>query len=348
MTSAPTNRRHRAALVLAGAGAAIGAGIALQARRTRVRVLADPAGEALAAPLDGRRIEVAGRDGTRLNVRAFGPEDAPTIVLGHGWTCALRFWTLQIQDLARDHRVIGWDLRGHGDSESPVNRDYTIETLADDLEAVLAGGLRDGERAVVAGHSLGGMALVAWAGRNPDAVGKRLAAAALLNTGVGGLMAESLVIRSPARLEYTRDLAMRALLSAAAPMPPIPNPITHEVVRYVALSRNASPAVVEFSERMVLECGPEARTGVGMTLTKLDLYEHVAQLTAPTTVVAGELDRLTPPIHSRRLEDALPDATYVELPGVGHMAPLESPAEINGILRDLVGTHLVRPSEVAA
>jgi pimeloyl-ACP methyl ester carboxylesterase len=85
-----------------------------------------------------------------------------------------------------------------------------------------------------------------------------------------------------------------------------------------------------------------------MTLSKLDLYEHVAQLTVPTTVVGGELDRLTPPVHSRHLVEALPDATYVELPGVGHMAPLESSAEINGLIRDLVAAHLRQPAEASA
>lgn len=348
MTKPVANRRLSTVAALAGGGIALGAGIALRARRNRARALADPAREALAAPLDGRPIEASGADGTRLNVRAFGPDDAPTVVLGHGWTCALRFWTQQIQDLARDHRVVAWDLRGHGDSASPANGDYTIETLADDLDAVLAASLRDSERAVVAGHSLGGMTLVAWAGRNPEAVAERLAAAALLNTGVGGFIAESLVIRSPAALEYTRDLVGRALLSTAAPLPPIPNPITHEVIRYVALSRNASPAVVEFCERMVLDCGPEARAGCGMTLTKLDLYEHVAKLTAPTTIIAGELDRLTPPVHSRRLVEALPDASYLELAGVGHMAPLESPVEVNDVIRDLVAAHLERRAEVTA
>jgi pimeloyl-ACP methyl ester carboxylesterase len=138
------------------------------------------------------------------------------------------------------------------------------------------------------------------------------------------------------------------MLSAAGPLPPVPNPITHTVIRYVALSHDASPATVEFTERMVLESAPEVRAAVGMTLSRLDLYEHVAQLTAPTAVVAGEHDRLTPPIHSRRLVEALPNASYAELPGVGHMAPLESPADVNGAIRDLATAHLARPSEVAA
>jgi hypothetical protein len=77
------------------------------------RVRRDPEYERVNAQPNGRELQVTAADGTELHVELFGPEAAPTIVLVHGWTCALRFSTYQIQELPPEFRVVAWDLRGH-------------------------------------------------------------------------------------------------------------------------------------------------------------------------------------------------------------------------------------------
>jgi pimeloyl-ACP methyl ester carboxylesterase len=327
------------------AGAAAASSLRSRARRIRELVRADPAHALLSAPLDGRPLAVESADGARIHAEVFGPDDAPTIVLGHGWVEAIRFWTYQIQDLSRDHRVVAWDLRGHGRSPEPANADYSIEALAADFDAVLDAALRDGERAVVAGHSLGGMTIVCWAGLDHTTPSEQIAAAALVNTGIEGLIAEALVIRTPGALERLTDLVGRTVLSAPGALPPRSNPISYEAMRYVTLGPDAGPATIAFCEELVLACGPEARAGCGATLSKLDLVESVAGLDVRTLVVAGGRDRLTPPIHSRRLVEALPDGTYVELDRIAHMAPVEAPQRVSDSLRTLAAEHLARGSE---
>ena len=259
------------------------------------------------------------------------------MVLVHGWTCALRFWTYQLRALAGELRLVAFDLRGHGASEGPSSGDYSTEAFADDLEAVLASCVPDGRRAVLAGHSLGGMTIVAWAGRHPQAVARRASAAALVNTGVGDLISNALVVRLPAGMDRIRGVAARVALAAPAPLPPQPTPLSHRLVRYMALSPSASPAQVAFTEGMVLETRAQARARTGASLSRLDLQHAVESLTVPTLVLAGERDRLTPPVHARRLADALPEPVdLVELPNVGHMAPLEAHEEVAAALRRLV------------
>ena len=321
----------------------VGASAWLRARGREIRdqVLADPAGDALGAlPEGGRELTVTSEDGTRIHAEVFGPDDAPAVILGHGWMEASRFWIHQVRELSRDHRVVVWDLRGHGQSAEPANRDYSIEALTDDLDAVLEAALQPGEKAIVAGHSLGGMTIVSWAGLNSDRVRERLGAAALVNTGVGGLIAESLVIRTPGVLEKTRDLVGTTLLSAPGRLPSRSSPISFEAVRYITLGRDVSPATVAFCEELLLSCGPDARAGCGATLSKLDLVDSVASLDAPTLVIAGERDRLTPRIHSQRLVDALPDGEYLEVPGIAHMGPVEAPEKVSAALRALAAKHL--------
>jgi pimeloyl-ACP methyl ester carboxylesterase len=337
--------RSTKALILGGAalGASAGA-LALRtaARRNRSRVEADPAHARLTAELDGRSVDVAAPDGTALHAEVFGPEDAPTIVLTHGWTCALGFWTLQIQELSRDYRVVGWDLRGHGRSAEPVERDYSIETFAGDLETVLAATVPDGERVVLAGHSMGAMTIVAWADAHREELNNRVAAVALLNTGMGGLLAESLVLRTPPSLRMLEDVVGKLILTAPGPLPQRPGPLTNAAVSYMALGPDASPAEIEFCERLVLACGPGVRAGAGSTLSRLDLTHAVANVDVPAVVVAGERDRLTPPVHAHRMVETLPGPKrYLELAGSGHMSPIEFPYEVTDVLRELLEEHLV-------
>jgi pimeloyl-ACP methyl ester carboxylesterase len=299
-------------------------------------VAADPVKGRLDAPLGVRPRTVTSADGTELDVREHGPDAAPTLVLVHGWTCAQRFWTLQVQALAAELRVVTYDLRGHGRSGPAAGGDYTMPAHAADLDAVLRAVTRDGERAVVAGHSLGAMTLVAWAGEHAGEVGDRLHAAALVNTGMGDLISESLVLRAPTPLTALTVVAGRAMFTFPTSIPG-PTPLSFRAVRYVALSPAASPAAVAFCERLVLDCPTDVRAAVGGTLTELDLYAAVTSLTVPAVVLAGERDRLTPPRHAERLAETLPElAEHVVLPGSGHMSPVSDPDAVTRVLRALV------------
>src|SRR5689334_15241126 len=134
----------------------------------------------------GRVVPVRSEDGIRLHAEVFGPDDGYPIVLAHGITCALRVWAYQIADLSTDYRVIAFDHRGHGKSAVPPRHHrYSLDLLAADLDAVLAATLSPGERAVIAGHSMGGIAITSWADRFPDRVSERADAVALINTTTG-------------------------------------------------------------------------------------------------------------------------------------------------------------------
>jgi len=56
-------------------------------------------------------------------------------------------------ELSREFRIVAYDLRGHGQSAPAAGGDYSLQRFGEDLDAVLAGGVPDGQRAVVAGHS---------------------------------------------------------------------------------------------------------------------------------------------------------------------------------------------------
>jgi len=325
-----------------GGAAALTAGWIAAQRADQAAVEADPRARELFAPFGGERSVVRAADGTALWVRSFGPVDAPALIFVHGWTCAAEFWKLQLAALQGERRLIAFDLRGHGQSERPRDRNYTIETFAQDLDSVMEACVPEGQRAMLIGHSLGAMTIVAWAGANPEKVDSRVASAVLLNTGVGDLISESLVVAGlPKRFAGFERLAGEAVLRARAPIPTFTGPIASRVIRYAVMSPDSSPAQVAFCEQLVLSCPADVRSAVGGTLSELDLREALADLRAPTLVIAGELDRLTPPIHAHQMAEHLPDVLdVIEIPRSGHMSPVEFPERVNHLLAELAGAPL--------
>ncbi|MBF6333800.1 alpha/beta fold hydrolase [Nocardia transvalensis] len=289
-------------------------------------------------------VPVVTADGTRLRVHAYGPADGDVIVLVHGWTCCLEYWNPQINAFSGEYRVIAYDQRGHGESElgiSPV----TPDLLADDLSAVLAATLRPGQRAVLVGHSLGGMTVQAWAGRYPKEVTQRAAAVVLTNSAPHGLIAETTVVplfnRGLVALPY---LLGKLGLGAPIVFPPI-GPVKW-VFRRQILSLAATGDITDFALAIVRSCPARVRAKFGILLADLDLGRSAVNLTVPTTLIAGSKDDMTPVVHSRRIAEMLREAgSFVKLVVLptGHLGNVEAFGEFNAELAQvLAATYTAR------
>ncbi|MFE1444499.1 alpha/beta fold hydrolase [Streptomyces sp. NPDC058739] len=286
-----------------------------------------------APPVPARTLTAVSADGARLHVEVHGPEKAPVVVLAHGWTCSTAFWAAQIRDLSADHRVIAYDQRGHG--RSPSSPACSTETLADDLEAVLLATLAPGEKAVVAGHSMGGMTVMAASAR--PAFRAHAAAVLLCSTGSSRLVAESTVV--PFRAGRLRTWLTGRILGSSAPLGPV-TPLARRVLKYATMGAGSAPHMVEACARIVHACPRRARHAWGKVLSALDLDHGVRELRVPTAVIAGTADRLTPPVHARSLAAELPLCVgLTELPGLGHMTPVEAPEAVSSRIRSLVTTY---------
>lgn len=287
-----------------------------------------------APPAPARELTATSADGARLHVEIHGPDTAPAVVLSHGWTCSTAFWAAQIRALSADHRVIAYDQRGHG--RSPASPACSTDVLADDLEAVLAAALAPGERAVIAGHSMGGMTVMAAAER---AVFREHAAAVLLcSTGSSGLVAASTVL--PLRPGRVRTWLTGKILASRAPLGPV-TPLARRILKYATMGPGSAPGMVDACARVVHSCPRLVRHAWAGVLRLLDLDHGVRELRVPAVVVVGTADRLTPPVKARAVADALPECLgLTELTGIGHMSPVEAPEVISGTIRELVDTYV--------
>jgi pimeloyl-ACP methyl ester carboxylesterase len=281
-----------------------------------------------------------------LHTEVSGPDNGYPIVLAHGITCAIRAWSYQIAELAREHRVIAFDHRGHGRSGIPRRGGYSLGHLAADVDAVLDATLAPGERAVIAGHSMGGMAIAAWSDRYRHKVKSRADAVALINTTTGDLLREVRLLAVPAPLAAVRVLGGRALIGTfgSFAVPPLVGTVTREMISMLAVGADADRAVGALINELFAATSPAGRGGCGAALAGSLGRKHInlAGLTVPTLVIGSQRDRLTPLVQSQRIAAALPNsAGLVVLPG-GHCSMLERPMEVNRELRALAESVSLR------
>ncbi|MGW0245832.1 alpha/beta fold hydrolase [Nocardia goodfellowii] len=281
-------------------------------------------------------VPVTTRDGARLRVHSYGPKNAPAIVLVHGWTCAIEYWNAQINAFAGEYRVIAYDQRGHGASEFGSS-ELSMDLLADDLAAVLDATLGADERAVLVGHSLGGMTLQAWAGRYPEQVPARARAVLLTNTAAAHLIFETTVVplfNRPARLLKLKVplpfLLGRYGLGCPIVFPPIA-PVKWLFARQI-MSTAAEGDLLDFSLNIVRSCPALVRARFGFLLAEMDLGESARKLVVPTTIVAGSFDDMTPVAHAEHIAEMLRQTgSFVRMTVLptGHLGNTEAYEQFN-------------------
>lgn len=283
-------------------------------------------------------------DGLRLHVEVTGGDDADvTAVLAHGWTQSAATWRYQARDLpgaVRPRvRLVRYDHRGHGRSDGTAEGDATVENLARDLGQVIDAVAPEGPL-VLAGHSMGGMAMMALAEQRPRLFAQRVVGAMFVSTSGGRLDRVTLGLPRPMgarlRTRLPRLLAVRARMLSRRTRRRPPT-VESQVVRRFLLGRPMRLA----DHRVVLDdlvaTPADSMCGFFTDLMRHDRRAALSALeTVPTRILVGESDRITAPSHARRLADAMPWAELSVLPGAGHMLPLERDRAVTQTLAQLV------------
>ena len=282
-------------------------------------------------------------DGVALHAEVHGPADATaTVVLLHGYVLSRRLWDQQVAaltDARPDLRVVAYDHRGHGDSGRSPSEGATIAQLGRDLRRVVEQVAPDGP-VVLAGHSMGGMTIMALLEQDPGLLDGRLAGVGLVATSSAGL--DALTLGAPdalalrIRAVLPRVIAQGARLEASG-RDPLPMPY----LRPLLFGRGAARADVR---RTVAEVKGTSLRTLGDFLPTFMEHRRTAALSAlagvPVVVLCGDRDRLTPLSHSKAIAQALPHAEFHVYPGAGHMLQLERAGEVSRRLVALTATAL--------
>jgi pimeloyl-ACP methyl ester carboxylesterase len=238
------------------------------------------------------------------------------LVLVHGLADDHRAWRKTIPGLALDHRVILYDLRGHG--ESGVGRpDGTLAQLSADLIALMdAISLSS---ATIAGFSLGGTIAMRAALDHPQ----RVAGLALVSTSSRVGAAAQAWYQARSDLARAGGAELRATLDRD----------TEDVYR-----RQPAEIADGIMIRRQSTADPGGYANACRAMSRLHdepLDPELPQISAPTVVLTGEDDQHCPPRAAQIIASGIPGSSLHILAATGHAAPVERPLDVVAAIRHL-------------
>lgn len=254
-----------------------------------------------------------------------GPADGEPLVLVHGWDCSAYWWHHIVEPLAAaGYRVICYDLKGHGFSDSDPQRGYTVAGFSADLLGLTAA-LGLGPQHVAA-FSLGAFVALHYADAHPEQV-------------------RSLAFFNFSLIPYSR--------AASAVIPALLDTVFNRVLRPIerrglwwipyiyaltVLARNTAPVSdVKLATLSLRCCDPEAVRVSAAELARREVLEAVpaqmGRVRQQALLVAGAGDPIMRPQGGRRLMELAPGGQYLEVPRCGHLILFELPEQVAQILR---------------
>jgi 3-oxoadipate enol-lactonase len=267
------------------------------------------------------------RDGRFSYEAAGGPRLTPLVFL-HGIGGAARAWRGQLEFFGERYHAIAWDMPGYGGS-TPLPS-VSIAAISDALQGFLEEiGAR---RPVLVGHSIGGMIVQQWLVKHPhDAVAVVLAQTSPAFGKADGDWQKSFVEARLGPLDRGETMASLAPVLVRELIGDDPDASGMDV------ARECMASVPETSYRASM-----------LALLGFDQRKALANISVPTLVLSGSMDRNAPATMMAKMATFIPSASYVELEGVGHLANLERPKAFNTALDRFLHAHVTSSREAMA
>jgi 3-oxoadipate enol-lactonase len=236
-----------------------------------------------------------------------------TIVFAHSLLCNLEMWEKQIEHFSSKYRCIAFDFRGQGKSET-TESGYDMDTLTEDAKELIEQ-LEAGPCHFV-GLSMGGFVGLRLASRYPELV-KSLT---LIDTSMQAEDKKNLPKYRMLRL-VAKLLGLKVVVGNVLPIM-----FSHSFLK--------DPSKAAIREKWTNEILNGDKKGIlnavlGVTKRKGMAEEEVEKIKAPTLILVGEKDVATPLHKSEKIQQHIPHADLVTIPGVGHLANYEKPGEVN-------------------
>lgn len=247
-----------------------------------------------------------------------GKEGAPVVVLSHSLGSSRAMWDPQIEELESQYRVLRYDTRGHGSTDSPAGQ-YTLDMLGDDAIGLLeALGM---DRVHWVGLSMGGMIGQRIALNNAE----RLRSLVLCDTA--SIVSEEARGTWQDRIDLVREKGMHALVQ----------PTLERWFTPSYLSKN--PPEVELIRKQFLATPVSGYIGCGEAIRRLNYLGRLSEIKAPTLIIVGEDDPGTPVAASEAMHERIPDSKLVLLASAAHLSNVEQPEAFSKALLAFLQEH---------
>jgi pimeloyl-ACP methyl ester carboxylesterase len=230
------------------------------------------------------------------------------VLLGHGYSATGRMWDGQRAALGDRYRIVSWDMRGHGQTESPKDpAQYSAALTVADMRALLQHcGI---ERAVVGGLSLGGYVSLAFYLAHPEMV----RALVICDSGPGYRNAEARAAWNQRAHERAAELEAKGLEALAGRSREMREAMGHHA---------SAQGLAHAARGMLAQEGSDVIDGLG-------------SIRVPTLVIVGDQDQpfLAP---CEYMAKKIPDARLEIIPGAGHSSNLDQPTIFNRVLSEFL------------
>jgi len=246
-----------------------------------------------------------------------GDPSKTAVVFIHGFPFSHAMWNRQVDLLKDDHRVIAYDLRGHG-SSGVGDGQYALEFFVDDLIGILDH-LKIA-RATLCGLSIGGYIALRAVERNPE----RVEGLILCDTQSGPDSNEAKLKRAAA-IKAVRTGGVDAYAEGLVK------------VLFAPQSFTTKADVVEGIKGIIRSTSPTGICGTLLALAgRTDTTPSLSAIRVPTCIIVGEHDAITPPRLSEEMHGKIPGSEIRVVPGAAHLSNLENPDAFDKVLVDFL------------
>jgi 3-oxoadipate enol-lactonase len=254
-------------------------------------------------------------NGIEINYEVHGKEGAPWLVLSHSLACSVRMWDPQIEAFKGSHRILNYDMRGHGQSSAPSGA-YTLDMLADDVLGLLSF-LRI-ERATYCGLSIGGMIgqTLALRGQGPF---ERM------------VLCDTTHAQPPEALKQWEERIRIAESKGMAGL------LDSTVERWFTEPyRKKNPPELDRIRKLILATPVAGYVGCGRAIMGLNTTALLKDIRLPVLAITGEQDGAA--AGTRFIGDHVPGAKFVGIAHAAHIANVEQPEAFNRALREFLSS----------
>ncbi len=266
----------------------------------------------------GNNIEITVNDLT-VSYNDEGENGAPVIIFIHGFPFNKSMWDKQVKALKENYRVIAYDVRGHGDSDSGTG-DFSIDLFADDLLSLMDELKID--KAMLCGLSMGGYIALNAVEKHPD----RFDALILSDTNC---IADSLEAKEK-RLKTIESIKKNGVEKFA-----------EESIINLFAPESLSTKKVEIAavREMIVNTSKQS---ISKTLRafyeRKETCSRLQDINIPVLIMVGKEDKITPPEAAQMMHEKIVDSVLYIIEHAGHLSNLENPIDFNSQLEELVSS----------
>lgn len=264
---------------------------------------------------------IAGGGGLMLHVREWGAPEAPSILFIHGWSQHHLCWSKQFDGpLADDFRIVAMDIRGHGQSEAPLDSEnYTNGALwADDVRNVIEA--LELAKPILVGWSYAGFIISDYIRRYGDdaisGVNFVEAAVGIGEQWFGTHIGPGFLQHAPLACSDDQTVALQAIRD-----------FVHAVI-----AKPIAPEDMEIAVGWSMLVHPTVRAN--LLAREEDFLPDLATMTKPVLVTYGTADTVVLPAMANTIRDHVANCRMSAYAGVGHAPFIEEPARFNAELKE--------------